>query len=117
MAMGPVVIVPPLQIRHILSKPESEVDAYGPQNDSIQAPYMIKDKEIYIKNFHFDVLRKQLTKNLPLFTADMAEEIAFGFEQDWGTSTEWVSVRAWDSVLKIVARAANRIFVGLPLCT
>ena len=117
MATGPVVIVPPSQIRHILGRSENEVDAYGSQNESIQAPYTIKDRDIYINNFHVDVLRKQLTKNLHLLTADMAEELALGFEQYWGTSTEWVSVRAWDSVLKIVARAANRVFIGLPLCT
>ena len=30
--------------------------------------------------------------------------------------TEWVSLPALDTVMKIVARVSNRVFVGLPLC-
>lgn len=117
MATGPVVIVPPSQMKHILSKPESEIDAYGPQNETLQAKYTIRNKDIYDNQFHFNIVRKQLTKNLATLTEDIAEELAFGFEHCWGTSTAWTTVGAWESVLNIVARAANRVFVGTALCS
>ena len=117
MATDTVLIIPPKQTHHILSKPESDVDAYGPQNETIQARYTIGDKEIYLNNFHFSVIRKELTKNLPVLIENIAEELALGFQQYWGTSKEWHKVKAWDSVLKIVARAANRVFIGTTLCS
>ena len=32
-------------------------------------------------------------------------------------ATEWQSVPVMDTMMKVVCRASNRIFVGLPLCT
>ena len=116
MATGALVILPPAQVRHILSMPEREIHTAEPQQEVIQAPYTICDPDIYANRFHFDVVRRQLSKNLALFTEDIGEELALGFEQYWGTSSDWTTIRAWDSALKIVARAANRVFVGAPLC-
>lgn len=115
MASGPTLILPPSQMHNILNKPESEVDALGAQNDSIQASYTIKDSDIYMNNLQFNIVRKHLTRNIALFSQDVAEELALAFEQYWGTSGEWTSVTVWDSCLKIVARAANRVFVSIPL--
>jgi hypothetical protein len=69
-----------------------------------------------MSNIHVNVVRRQLTRNLALTTERVAEELALGFEQVWGTSTEWTTVVLFDSVCKIVARAANRVLLGLPLC-
>jgi hypothetical protein len=33
-----------------------------------------------------------------------------------GQMTEWKDVCVWDTMSKIVSRASNRVFVGLPLC-
>lgn len=116
MAKEPVVIIPPAHLRHILSKPEGEIDAYGPQNETIQAPYTIRDEDIWINNYHFDIVRKQLTKNLPFLADEIAEELAFAFEHYWGSDGDWKNVPAWDSLLQIISRASNRVFIGVPLC-
>lgn len=117
MASGPIVVIPPSQLKSILSRPESELEAWRSQNETIQASYTIRDEDIYVNNFHVNVIRKQLTRNLESLTQDIVEELALGFQHYWGTSTEWTTVKAWESCLKIVARAANRVFVGIPLCT
>ena len=116
LAYGPLVILPPSQVRQILSMPDRQIHTAEPQQEVVQAPYTICDPNIYENRFHFDVVRRQLSKNLALFTEDIAEELALGFEQYWGTSSEWTTVKAWDSALKIIARAANRVFVGAQLC-
>lgn len=113
---GPIVIIPPAQLKQILSKPPSEIDALGPQTEEMQAPYTVRDKEIWINKLHLGVVRKQLTKDLPLLTENIAEELAIGFERHWGSPSKWKAVPAWDSVSKIVSQAANRVFVGIPLC-
>ncbi|KAL9636722.1 MAG: hypothetical protein Q9204_002146 [Flavoplaca sp. TL-2023a] len=113
---GPVVVIPPSHLRQILSKPESEIDAYGPQLETLQGQYTIGDKDVYSNNFHTGVVPNQLTKNLGSLTEAIADELAFGFERSWGTSRDWTTVKAWDSILEIIAGAANRVFVGAPLC-
>ena len=116
MATGPVVIIPPSRTKDILSMPEDELSAYGSQNETLQAVYTIRDKDIYLNRFHFSIVRNQLTKNLDSLTSIIAEELALAFERHWGISNDWVTVRAWDSILKIVSQAANRVFLGLALC-
>lgn len=77
---------------------------------------MIGDEDIYLNNLHFEVVRKQLTKNLGVLTGGIAEELALAFERRWGTSQEWTTIRVYESLQGIVAQAANRVFVGSALC-
>lgn len=65
---------------------------------------------------HIDVVRRQLTRRLPLLTADVHEELALAMEQNWTPKEEWTTVAAYESVMKIVSRAANRVFCGTELC-
>ena len=111
------VIIPPLQLHTILNKPENEIEAMDSQNETLQASYTIQDKEIYVNSIHFNVVNKQLTRDIPSFIESIAEELALGFQRYWGTSTEWKTVGAWDTCQKIVARTANRVFLGTTLCT
>lgn len=65
----------------------------------------------------FDVLRRQLTRKLPLLTGPVYDELDRGFKQYWGTDTEsWVEVEAFPTCLKLVTRAANRVFCGAEIC-
>jgi S-formylglutathione hydrolase FrmB len=48
---------------------------------------------------------------------EIEEELAVGVTHYWGKDTEsWTEVPVFDTINKVVARASNRIFVGLPLC-
>ena len=116
MDKGPVLIIPPSRLSDILDRPEDEIALREPQHEFVQASYTIRDKDIYINDFHFNVVKKQLTRNLSLLTTDIEEELAIGFKHHWGASTDWTTVRVWDSVLKIVAQAVNRVYIGVPLC-
>ena len=112
----PLVIVPPACVRDILNRPETDLEARGPQRDLIQAPYTIQEKEVYINDFHMRLARKELTRNLPLLTEDIANEIALGFERFWGSPTEWSTVTVQDSIIGVLAGVANRVIAGAELC-
>lgn len=113
---GPVVVIPPSQLRNVYGKPESQIDACGAQNELVQSAYTVTDKEVYLNDFQVDVVRKQLTKNLPVLSECIAEELAVAFQQHWGNSTEWHTVPAWGSMIKVISQTANRVIVGAPLC-
>nr|BAL05133.1 cytochrome P450 [Phanerodontia chrysosporium] len=67
--------------------------------------------------FHVNIIRSHLTKHLSSVFGDICDEIHIAFselipQQD----EEWVPVHAIQVVRTIVARASNRVFVGLPVC-
>ena len=100
---------PPSQPHQILDRPVCI-------NEKLQASYTVGDEAIYRDSrLHSDIVRKHLTSKLALIFEDIAEELALGFSHYWGTTSDWTRVKVLDSALKIVSRAANRVFVGLPL--
>jgi hypothetical protein len=112
-----VAVLPPSALR-VLNKPESELQAFGAQLETIQLPYMISDRDIYMNVIHFDVVRKHLVnpKDVASLAAATADEVDASFAEVWGTSTEWKTANAWDACGRIIMRAAIRVLVGLPIC-
>ena len=110
------MILPPTVLHDLLNRPDNEIDALEVQIESLQAQYTIPNDRVLRDNYHFDVVRKQITRNLPIMTQGIAEEIDLAFKRYWGTSTEWKSVQLLETCLKIVARTANRAFLGTELC-
>ena len=48
----------------------------------------------------------------------MEDELSVAIDECWGVNCdEWKEVGVFDSMMKIVSRASNRVFVGLPLCS
>lgn len=114
---GALVVVPPAQLRKIYNLPMSQLDVHLSQNDTVQAKYTVGDPDIIENGFHVTVIRNQIKRNLAFFTPAIAEELELGLDKYWGSSTEWRTVEAWPTILKIVSRAANRVFLGTPYCS
>ncbi|KAF8575896.1 cytochrome P450 [Ramaria rubella] len=68
------------------------------------------------KPYHVNIVRAQLTRNLGSLFPEVRDEIIHAFEDNFPAGDEWTKIPAYASVLQIVARASNRIFVGAPLC-
>ncbi|PAV15330.1 cytochrome P450 [Pyrrhoderma noxium] len=63
------------------------------------------------------IIRTQLTQNIGNFFTEYFEEITNGCDEFIGNKYgEWVSVNGMNMVARVVFRAINRIFVGLPFC-
>ena len=84
--------------------------------------------------YHFAVIRSHLMRGFETMCPAIRDEIATAFDEaldlkdngehgfdmttvhlPWKRS-EWRSVPALSAVRKVVCRASNRVFVGLPLC-
>jgi hypothetical protein len=114
---GAFVVVPPAQLKQIYGLPESQLDVHSSQTETIQAKYTVGSPDIFDNAFHVNVVRNQITRNIALFTPAIAEELELGFDKYWGNSTDWRTVEAWPTILKIVSGAANRVFLGTPYCS
>ncbi|TFY79744.1 hypothetical protein EWM64_g4273 [Hericium alpestre] len=68
--------------------------------------------------YHINIVRSQLTRSLTGLFPEIRDELVSGcLDLIPAKENEWVKVPAYATVMKIVARTSNRIFVGLPLCT
>lgn len=66
---------------------------------------------------HEDIIRKYITKNLDSLTADLADEVEIATQDYIGNDSErFVEIPLREIVKKILARAINRAFTGVPLC-
>ena len=84
--------------------------------------------------YHVHVLKEKLTRSLPTILPEVIDEVAGAVNEHIATKEngihlphiclrhtdtvfiEWASVEVLTAIKKIVARASNRAFVGLPLC-
>ncbi|KAJ6545820.1 cytochrome P450 [Mycena vulgaris] len=73
--------------------------------------------EVFRNAFHVDAVRGPLTRNLNRYFPDLYDELICVCEDVFALNgTEWKLVPAQPSMKKLIARAINRIFVGLPVC-
>lgn len=113
---GPVVLVPPQQIRKVYGLPENVLDMWRTSNVTIQSDYTIADRDIVAHPFQINVIRNQMTRNLDILTPVIAAELEAAFERHWGSGDEWREFQIWDSCLSLIAGASNAAFCGAPLC-
>ena len=85
--------------------------------DDLQSDYTFSHPAVVRNPIHGDVVRKSFMKRLSSLTLDIAEEAKAALDEYWGLDTEnWQDIPIARDLTKVVARAANRVFVGLPLC-
>lgn len=113
---GLILVIPPKQLKTVLSKPERVVEVHEPQFENVIAKYTIRDPDMYPSNAEVDIVRKHIAKRYGSVAKELAEELALAFDEQWGTSPVWKTVPAWGSLQDIAARAFNRVAFGLPLC-
>jgi hypothetical protein len=84
--------------------------------------------------FHTDVIRSKLTRNIAVTFKEVREELIMGMDDlvpmhedgTWQSpggkvygsqeNAEWVKVPIQETLQRVICRATNRVFVGVPLC-
>ncbi|ETW81028.1 cytochrome P450 monooxygenase 51 [Heterobasidion irregulare TC 32-1] len=82
---------------------------------TLQVEYTL-GPEIHHNPYHVSIIRSQLTRNLGALFPDVREEIVASFNDIIPAKDEWVKYPAMETLMKIVCRTSNRIFVGAPQC-
>ncbi|KAF5365279.1 hypothetical protein D9758_005352 [Tetrapyrgos nigripes] len=81
---------------------------------TIQTDYTL-GKETRLNNYHLGVVRTSLTRNISHRFADVRDEIVNAFSEEIPVKDDWAAVPALSTVMRIICRTTNRLFVGLPL--
>jgi hypothetical protein len=112
-----MVVIPASQVKWMAEQPQDVLSAHKWNREVVQTDWTLLDRTLARNPLHDPVIRRDLTRNLGSLIPDVEEELNFGVDQFWGSDTEnWTEVGVFDTMMEIVARTSNRIFVGLPLC-
>lgn len=112
---APFVILPPSKLQEILAKPDDQVDPFIINGETLAQEYSLGHR--FVHGPHIEVVKRQLTRKLPTLTTDVYDELVKAMQNEWPASKdEWTTVKAYETSMKIVSRAANRVFSGTKLC-
>ena len=112
----PFVVIPADKVMEFLNIPDNRVDHETVGRESIAFEYIMSSKQ-FPDNSHFDVVRRQLTRKLPLLTNDVYHELVLAMQRNWPVNDkEWSTINIYPTCMKIVSQAANRVFAGKVLC-
>ncbi|KAJ7049341.1 cytochrome P450 [Mycena amicta] len=69
-------------------------------------------------DYHTKVIQSSMTRSISERFGDIKDEVAVAFNDEirFSGGEEWVTVPGLTTVLRVISRASNRLFVGLPLC-
>ncbi|KAI0277140.1 cytochrome P450 [Russula aff. rugulosa BPL654] len=103
-------------IDDIRKAPSDVLSISEPGKEIIQAKYTLdlldEDDE-----YHTDIIRSQLTRNIANTFKDVREELIMAMDDLIPTrEDEWIKVSIIDTLQRVICRATNRVFVGVPLC-
>jgi len=110
----PFVVLPADQAYEFLSIGDDRVDHETVGRESIAHKWTVGPG--FENSSHFDVVRRQLTRKLPLLTTDVYNELVLSMQRNWPVGKEWQTVNTYPTCMKIVSQAANRVFSGKVLC-
>ncbi|KAF8159223.1 cytochrome P450 [Crassisporium funariophilum] len=110
-----VVVRNPKHIDELRRAPEDILSLEAAVQEGLQTDYTL-GANIRTNPYHLPILRAQLNRNLSRLVPEVHDEVANAFNDFIPPSEDGRSVHISDVIKKIVSRASNRVFVGLPLC-
>jgi cytochrome P450 len=114
---GEDIILPSQSISWIINQPDDVLSVDLTHKEQLQTDYTFVHPFVVDNPLHHETIRCDLTRQLGNLTMDIIDELGEAFDELWGTDTEqWKEVCPFETTMRIIARASNRIFVGLPLC-
>ncbi|KAF7346947.1 hypothetical protein MVEN_01447100 [Mycena venus] len=111
-----VVVSRPEFVKEVGGAPEHVLSFHEGIEDSLPVKQVV-GRPIVENPYHHHTIRTNLTRNLHARFPDVRDEIACAFEEILQLhESEWKSLPALKTIMAVVARVSNRLFVGLPLC-
>jgi hypothetical protein len=110
-------MLPPSQVKWITDQPESILNSTEAQREELQTDYTLLDQALAEHPVHYQLIKGNLMKEMDTLIPEVMDEIEASVDDYWGRDSEgWSDIAVFDTMMKAVSRATNRIFVGLPLC-
>lgn len=117
MSSASEAVLPPSLTRWVSIQPDDVLNMIEPQYEMVQMDYTFPYHQTINDGLHFDVLKRDLNRQLRSLTTGIMEELRSTLQERWGVNTEeWKEFVILKEFTDITARFSSRIMVGLPLC-
>ncbi|KAG5651807.1 hypothetical protein H0H81_007330 [Sphagnurus paluster] len=110
-----VVISDDKLVEELRKATDDQVSAAEAINDQFQVIHTISP-EFHHDPYHNAIVRSTLTRNIGECFPEVQDELVSAFSDYIPATETWTNVVALPTIMKIVCRMSNRLFVGLPLC-
>lgn len=86
-------------------------------NDILEGRYGFTDAHLLKDPYHEHVIHRNLARRLGPIVPEIWDELQHAMDETWGVDTEnWKDICIFENMMHVIARASNRMFLGLPLC-
>ncbi|KAJ7791749.1 hypothetical protein B0H14DRAFT_188364 [Mycena olivaceomarginata] len=110
------VVCGPKLTKDVASAPEHIISFNEGIEETVQGWFTL-GRDISENPYHLQVVRSTLTRNLHVCFPDVRDEIVCAFDDVLQLQgSDWKTLPVLPTMMAIVARVSNRLFVGLPLC-
>ncbi|KIM22627.1 hypothetical protein M408DRAFT_282067 [Serendipita vermifera MAFF 305830] len=110
-----VVVAHSKYIDELNRAPDDVLSFMDSATDLIQMRYTFGHK-LADNPYHVKVIINHLTKNLASTFVEVYDETEAAISDYIGPGNDWVTLNTMDFIQDVVARASNRVFIGLPVC-
>ncbi|KAI0713154.1 cytochrome P450 [Cerioporus squamosus] len=111
-----VVVSGPKMVDELRKRPDEEVSFIEGLEEIVHFRFTL-GHELFDDPFHVDIIKDKLMRSLTAVLPDVIDELRVAVpDYIHAKDNEWTTVNAMQTTLKIVSRASNRVFVGLPVC-
>ncbi|KAI6165104.1 cytochrome P450 [Pisolithus thermaeus] len=111
-----VIVSGPKLLDEVRTAPDDQLSAIEGTNDFFKIAFTM-GQQVANNPYHFSIIKTQLNRKLATLCPIIEDEISVTLSEMFSSQGDgWKPVVALTAIRKVVARASNRIFVGLPLC-
>ncbi|KDQ49529.1 hypothetical protein JAAARDRAFT_165601 [Jaapia argillacea MUCL 33604] len=110
-----IVVGDPKGVNDIRKAPDEVLSFTEALNEMLATEYTL-GPNIHYDQYHVPIVQSQLTRNISKTFDAVRDEIGAAFTDAIPLTDEWVKSPGLDTIMQVVARTSNRVFVGLPLC-
>ncbi|KAK7446303.1 hypothetical protein VKT23_014509 [Stygiomarasmius scandens] len=110
-----VIVTGPVLLDDVRKTTDDQLSFAEALSDNLQIEYTL-GRQQRLHRYHVNVIRNALTRNIQARFEEVRDEIVNAFDDNVPLSDDWTVIPAFSTVMQIVCRTSNRLFVGLPLC-
>ncbi|KDQ57928.1 hypothetical protein JAAARDRAFT_34744 [Jaapia argillacea MUCL 33604] len=110
-----IIVGDPKLVEDVRKAPDNVLSFAEAINESLAITYTL-GSNVHHDGYHIPIVRSQLTRSLAKLFPDVRDEVAAAFTDVIPPTDEWTKLPGLSTIMQVVCRISNRVFVGLPLC-
>jgi cytochrome P450 len=111
------VVIPSSQGQWLVDQPDGVLSSLVRQNEMLQTKHTFPIAKMADQPHHAHVVKTDLTRRLGSLSEEIWTELSVALDEHWGSDTEeWKEVNVFQTMLRVVTRTSNRVFVGERMC-